>query len=284
MRREWIKYLNIFLCVIVIYLSFNIFLFLRSYGKEKAEAAVLPISPESQSLAKSEKNLSDYAVIYKRNLFNISEISKPTTTSSKISSFKLKGTVVGSEEFTFCIIEDRSKRKDDLYQKGDKIQDMEVNEIMADSVILIRGAEKIVLYINEKGEETKTKDRTVVTASLTVPDFPSLENPSPNKWILSKEDLLRATSNVSQIMSGLKIKPNFSAGKMEGFRIDDIDDGSIALKMGIKKGDVVKKINGETIDSPKKIFEFYRNLERSNLIQLEVGRGDSTETLTYEIK
>ncbi|MCK4905606.1 hypothetical protein KAS42_05160 [bacterium] len=284
MRRGWIKYLNIFLCVIVVYLSFNIFLFLRSYGKEKAEAAVLPISPESQSLAKSEKNLSDYAVIYKRNLFNISEISKPITTSSKVSSFKLKGTVVGSSEFTFCIIEDKSKRKDGLYQKGDKIQDMEVNEIMVDSVVLVRGAEKIVLYINENGEETKTNDRTVVTAGLPSPDFPSLENPSPNKWILSREDILQATKNVSQIMSGLKIKPNFSAGKMEGFRIDDIDEGSIALEMGIKKGDVVKKINGETIDSPKKIFEFYRNLERSNSIQLDVDRGDSTETLTYEIK
>ncbi len=284
MRREWIKYLNIFLCTLTAFILINVFFFLRSYEKEKAEAAVLPVSPISKSIAKSEKSLTDYAVIYRRNLFNISEMPKPITTSSQSLSLKLKGTVVGAEEFTFCIIEDRTKRKDDLYQKGDKIQDMEVGEITANSVVLTRGAEKIVLYIDENEKEIEGNEGTVVAARLSVPDFPSLENPSPNKWILSREDVLQATRNVSQIMSDLKIRPNFSSGKMEGFRIDDVKEGSIALAMGIKKGDVVKKINGETIDSPKKIFEFYRNLEKSSSIQLEVGRGDSTETLTYEIK
>lgn len=283
MRRDWIKYLNIFLCTLAAFILVNVFFFLRSYEKGKAEASVLPSSPPAESIVKSEKNLSDYAVIYKRNLFNIREIPRSATISSQPLSFKLKGTVVGVEEFTFCIIEDKSKRKDDLYQKGDKIQDMEVGEITANSVVLTRGAEKIVLYIDEEDKEIKANEG-VVAAKPSLPDFSSLENPSPNKWILSKEDVLQATRNVSQIMSDLKIRLNFSSGKMEGFRIDDINEGSIALAMGIKKGDVVKKINGETIDSPKKIFEFYRNLERSNSIQLEVSRGDSTETLTYEIK
>jgi len=243
----------------------------------------LPVSPKSEVLAMPEKSLTDYVVIYRRNLFNISEAPKSATTSSQALSFKLKGTVVGAEEFTFCIIEDKTKRKDDLYQKGDKIQDMEVGEITANSVVLTRGAEKIVLYIDEEYKGIKASEG-VVAAKPSLPDFSSLENPSPNKWILSKEDVLQATRNASQIMSDLKIRPNFSGGKMEGFKIDDINEGSIALAMGIKKGDIVKKINGETIDSPKKIFEFYRSLEKSGSIQLEISRGDSTETLTYEIK
>jgi len=284
MRRDWIKYLNIFLCTLTAFILVNVFFFLRSYEKEKAEAAVLPISSESQSLVKPEKSLTDYAVIYRRNLFNVSEMPKPITTSSQSLSLKLKGTVVGAEEFTFCIIEDRSKRKDDLYQKGDKIQEMEVSEITANSVVLTKGAETIVLYIDEEEKEIRAEERTIASVRGSGLDFSGIENPSPNKWILSREDVLQATRNVSQIMSDLKIRPNFSSGKMEGFRIDDVKEGSIALAMGIKKGDVVKRINGEMIDSPKKIFEFYRNLEKSNSIQLEVGRGDSTETLTYEIK
>jgi len=286
MRRNWIKHLNILLCIIAALVLLNIFFFLKAYGKEQAEISVLPVSDAPESAVKTEKSLSDYAVIYRRNLFNISEAPKTVSSSSALTSLKLKGTVVGVAEFTFCIIEDRTKRKDDLYQKGDKIQDMQVSEITSDSVVLTRGAERVVLYI-DGDRNIKVGERTVTTiaSSQAAPaDFPSLENPEPNKWVLSREDVLSATRNISQIMADFKIKPNFSSGKMEGFRIDDINEGSIALAMGIQKGDIVKRINGETLDSPKKIFDFYRNLEKSSSIQVEVSRGDATETLTYEIK
>jgi general secretion pathway protein C len=283
MIRGWIKYLNIVLCILAAFLLVNIFFFIKNYDKESASASVLPDSAKTESLAETGKTLSDYAIIYRRNLFNVSEASKPLASSSQPLSLKLKGTVVGSDEFTFCIIEDKAKRKDELYQKGDKIQDMQVNEITANSVVLMKGAEKIVLYIDENNKEIEAAPKTVVAAPAAL-DFSSIENPEPNMWVLSREDVVAATRNISQIMSDLKIRPNFSDGKMEGFKVDDITEGSVALAMGIRKGDVVKSINGEVIDSPRKIFEFYRNLERSPSIQLEVARGDSTETLTYKIK
>ncbi len=251
--------------------------------EEKREQLTFPLlCLPLQSLRESEKSLGDYSVIYKRNLFNIEETTKPAASAQPLS-LKLKGTVVGVKEFTFCIIEDKSKRKEDLYQKGDKIQDMEVTDITANSVVLNRGIEKIVLYIDE--EEKKIKEKEPITASKSIyPDLSDIEHPSENKWVVSREDVLQATRNISDIMSDFKIRPHFSSGKMEGFKIDDIKEESIVSAVGIKKGDIVKKINGETIDSPKKIFDFYRNLEKSPVIQLEVERGDSTEVLTYEIK
>jgi len=280
MRREWIKYLNLFLSIIVVFLLVNVFFFFQSYAREKEKTDIPSTLPASQSFKKYEKSLGDYAVIYKRNLFNIEETPRSVVFAQPLS-LKLKGTVVGVEEFTFCIIEDKSKRKEDLYQKGDKIQDMEITDITTNSVILSKGREKVVLYIDE--EEIKKDDRVAIVKSI-YPDFTNIEHPSENKWVISREDVLRATRNISNIMSDFKIRPHFSSGKMDGFRIDDIKEESIAFAVGIKKGDIVKKINGEIIDSPKKIFEFYRNLEKSPLIQLEVERGDSTEVLTYEIK
>ena len=281
MRREWIKYFNLFLCIIVVFLLVNIFFFLKSYGREKGTTDIPSASSTPPSFKESKKSLGDYAVIYKRNLFNIEETTKPVASAQPLS-LKLKGTVVGVKEFTFCIIEDKSKRKEDLYQKGDKIQDMEVTDITANSVVLNRGTEKIVLYIDE---EEKIKEKEPIAASKSIyPDLSDIEHPSENKWVVSREVVLQATRNISDIMSDFKIRPHFSSGKMEGFKIDDIKEESIVSAVGIKKGDIVRKVNGETIDSPKKIFDFYRNLERSPVIQLEVERGDTTEVLTYEIK
>lgn len=281
MRREWIKYFNLFLLVVVVFLLVNVFFFLKSYGREKGKSDIPSVSPAPQALKESKKSLTDYSVIYKRNLFNTEEAPKSAASAQPLS-LKLKGTVVGVEELTFCIIEDKSKRKEELYQKGDKIQDMEVTDITANSVVLNKGREKIVLYLDE--EEVKQKEIVAVANKSAYPDLSDIEHPSENKWVVSREDILQATGNISEIMSDFKIRPYFSSGKMAGFKIDDIKEESIVSAVGIKKGDVIKKVNGEMIDSPKKIFEFYRNLENSPVIQLEVDRGDSTEILTYEIK
>jgi type II secretion system protein C len=280
MRRNWIKYLNFFLSFIVIFLLVNTFFFLKSYGKEKEKVDIPSILPPAPSFEKSEKSLADYSVIYKRNLFNLEEAPKAMPSTQSLS-LKLKGTVVGVEEFTFCIIEDKTKRQEDLYQIGDKIQDMEITDITANSVVLSRGRERLVLYIEE--EEIKESGR-IAAVEPTYPDLTDIEQASENKWIVSREDVLQATENVSKIMSDFKISPYFSSGKIEGFKIDDIKDGSIASLVGIKKGDIVKKVNGEAIDSPKKIFELYRSIDRASAIQLEVDRDGATEVLTYEIK
>ena len=284
MRRDWIKYLNFLFSLVVVFLLVNVFFFLRSYGKEKAYVPPAPVAPEA--IKKSQKSPADYAVISKRNLFNVEDTSKPAVSAQPLS-LKLKGTVVGVQEFTFCIIEDKSKRKEELYQKGDKIQDMEITDITVNSVVLKRGTEQLVLYIDEeeKNVQAKGKENEGVVASKTAyPNLADLEHPSPDKWVVSKEDVLQATRNISEIMSDFKIRPHFSSGKMEGFAIDDVKEASIVSTLGIKKGDVVTRVNGEVIDSPKKVFDLYRNLEKTSVIQLEVERGDSTEVLTYEIK
>ncbi len=283
MRRDWIKYLNFFLSAGIVFLLVNVFFFIKSYGKEINKADIPSSIATSQDVKKSEKNIADYSVISKRNLFNVDEASKPLA-SVQTLALKLKGTVVGVKEFTFCIIEDKTKRKEDLYQKGDKIQDMEVADITVNSVVLKRGTEQIVLYIDEEETTVKDKEKVVANKPPTYPDITDVEHPAPNKWVVSKEDIANATKSISEIMSDLKVRPRFSSGKIDGFAIDDIKEGSMISTLGIKKGDVVRKINGEVIDSPKKIFDVYRNLSKSSAIQLEVDRGDSTETLTYDIK
>lgn len=283
MRRKWVKFLNFLLIIAVIYLSANTFFFIKSYGREKAEVDI-SAPPSSQSFQKSGRSISDYAVVYRRNLFGVEEIPKPTAPSRPLL-LKLKGTVVGTEEFTFCIIEDRTQRKEDLYQKGDTIQDMKISDITENSVVLSKGAEKIVLYIDEDEKNVVNREEPVIASKPPkYPDLTDIAHPSENKWVVSKEDVLEAAGNISSIMADFKIRPHFSDGKMQGFRIDDIKNDTIASLIGVEKGDIVKKINGETIDSPKKVFDFYRNLERSSVIELEVERGDSTEVFTYEVK
>jgi general secretion pathway protein C len=281
MKLNWIKYLNFVLSIVVVFLLVNTFFFLKSYGKEQEEENIIPISSVSPAFSTPKKRLSDYAVIYRRDLFNMKEAPKPMS-GQKPVSLKLKGTVVGVEEFTFCIIEDRTKRQENLYQKGDKINGMEITDIMVNSVVLDNGS--MVLYIEEEGVAKGEVASAPAIPERTLSDLIDIEQTSHNEWAIDRDDLLSAANNVSQILSDFKIRPNFSSGKMEGFKVDSIKSDSIALAAGMREGDIVRKVNGETIDSPKKVFDFYRNLDNSDVIQLEVERDGSTEVLTYKIK
>ena len=48
--------------------------------------------------------------------------------------------------------------------------------------------------------------------------------------------------------------------------------------------DVIRQINGIPLDSPQKALEVYQQLESGQSISLNILRGRSEQTLSYELK
>ena len=60
-----------------------------------------------------------------------------------------------------------------------------------------------------------------------------------------------------------KLVPYYSEinKKIEGIRFVYIKKGSIFEEMGFEKGDVIKKVNGESITNPVRAFELFKGLK-----------------------
>ena len=87
-------------------------------------------------------------------------------------------------------------------------------------------------------------------------------------------------SRVSQFKITLGVLPSYSSTKV-GLEIDGLSkkDGP-AAKAGIKKGDVIKSINGKTI---KDIYEYMDRLSKLKIgmtVPITIERGDETLTLS----
>lgn len=108
---------------------------------------------------------------------------------------------------------------------------------------------------------------------------------SDTEFTVQKSEIDRLTSNLGDLLQQARAIPNMKNGRLDGFIIADIQKGSIFEKLGIRQNDVLKQVNGETIDSPAKAMELYQAL-RSNAsqINLQIDRDGRTETLTYTIK
>ena len=56
-----------------------------------------------------------------------------------------------------------------------------------------------------------------------------------------------------EILSQVRISPYFKKGKMEGLLVSYVVPGSMVEKMGVKKGDIIRSVNKEILDTPGKI-------------------------------
>ena len=69
-----------------------------------------------------------------------------------------------------------------------------------------------------------------------------------------------------------------------GVRLDAAPPGSLASKLGLQSGDVIRKVNGQPIGSSGDLARLYQQFGTLNTIQAEVERGGTVVRLSYRIQ
>ncbi len=107
-----------------------------------------------------------------------------------------------------------------------------------------------------------------------------------NNVVVKRAEVNKQLNNLPELLNQASTVPNFvpgSGGKINGFRIVNMQPGSVFEKFGLKRFDVIKSVNGETVDSPSKAMEMYNQLKSSSQIAIIVERDGSDQTLNFSI-
>jgi len=225
--------------------------------------------PEKRDLA---------AAILERNIFNSRPpqlTSVPQTAVDEMPELKLRliGTVVGDSLSSFAIIEDQTKKEQQLYRLDDIVpQGAKLVKIERNEVVLQRGLvkEKLLVYL----EEPPVKENQAK----------GVRSAAQNRWVLDKREVTGALENISQLLTQARLIPNFSAGKPDGFKIVNIIPKSFYEKIGLQNGDVLQQINGVEIKDPQSFLVVFQQLREENNFSLDLMRSNSKETFQYEIQ
>ncbi len=255
--RRWKLFLSLLLLLGTLYNFYVI------WEVQRSEVSVSPPPSPEKEIEVSQRPLSFYSSIEKRNLFDLLKETRRKVVLNTPPPLELKGTVVGGERFTFAVIENKKTRKQKLLRIGDNIDNWVVKKIGKRDVLLEKGGETITLRIKESVSFTSS---------------------SPEVRMLEKERVEEMKKRVSQILSQVRISPFFRGGKMEGFRVNYIIPGSVVEEMGIKRGDIIKSINGEILNTPGKVFEVYRRFQNADRIVMEIDRGGVLKTLVFQVE
>ncbi len=101
--------------------------------------------------------------------------------------------------------------------------------------------------------------------------------------IIDKSLISHYAKNMEDIYKNIGIKEVKQDNKLEGFTISFIKRGSPFAQLGLKRGDTIKSINGQKIDSYNAAFSMYKNIENIENLTLGIQRGKEEMELEYEV-
>jgi general secretion pathway protein C len=103
-----------------------------------------------------------------------------------------------------------------------------------------------------------------------------------NTKVISQDIFEHYINNINEVYKNIGIRESQKGNKKE-FQISFIRRGSPFAQLGIKRGDIIKSINGQVVDSYMSAFKAFKEVRNTNMITVVVIRNNKELELEYEI-
>ena len=255
-----------------------------------------PVSTEQPAYPVSDaetprKPLSAYNAVLERNLFETQTNAAPGKSKGErldVESLeetklnlKLWGTVSGTKDGDYAVIEDVKTHQQELYRIGDKIQTAVVKEIFR---------EKVVLTVNRKDEVLQMQDLKAGNSRGRSGSLASRRSSRSTGSVRAQRISLRrsyidqAMTDVGSLMTQVKIQPHMENGVPAGLSLSRIKPNSIFRRMGLRNGDVITGVDGNEISTVDDALRLVDNLRSSSSLSVQLKRRGRDKAIEYRIR
>lgn len=101
--------------------------------------------------------------------------------------------------------------------------------------------------------------------------------------IVDRSLVAHYANNMEEIMKDIGISDQREGQNLKGFRVTFVRKNSHFSKLGLRRGDMIKAINGQEITSYNDAMNAYKNIDKMSGLSLTVTRGKEEMELEYEI-
>ena len=238
--------------------------------------------------------LSDYQTILDRDIFNSAggaqsldnaaalqaEKSAPTKTASK---WLLIGTISGGKSPLAAL---STAGKTTSYHLNDELPDGgAVSRIERNRVELSYPGNRTQVLEFAKNKTSpapppaaQQKSQTRSNSNLGIEDL------GENRWHIPAQVAEDTRSNVGDLLKQAQAIPYLEGKKTTGFQIRMIQRGSLIEQIGLRKGDILREVNGVRLDSPEKALQIFGQLRQAKHISIGLERRGKAMTFAYEIR
>lgn len=210
-------------------------------------------------------------------------------TSLNISLIGTTSVSDGRNKLSSCVI--RSGREQDVYRVW-------ADPSFAEGTKITRILPKRVEFLNKgrleyvdlvdfaKGQEAFNKPETlsqlpVRTKTVEAEDTGDIQREG-NTFQIPRAEVDKALANISRLYTEIRAVPYFKDGKANGFKLLNVKAGSLFEKLGLRRGDILKSINGNMLDIQSGL-KLFNELKNESNFTLEVERRGAEQAFKYDI-
>jgi len=267
-----------------------------------------PPAPATRQQAPAVPPLQDFSIIVQRNIFNAQTRDlepleaaaagggKPAAASRSSVALKLLGTVAGKGAGLAVIQagkEIEAYRLDETLPGGAKLVEVQRNQAVLEHPdgsreTLVNEASGAVGAAPGGGRPAGGSSSAGASGSPAVSgSAPAAESGirpiGENRWEIPLAEAEKARQNINDLMRQARVEPNIVNGETAGFAVRMIRPGSLFAMLGLKVGDVLREVNGVSLDSPEKALQIFQQLREAKQINISLERDGQPVTFGYEI-
>jgi len=275
---------------------------LQVYGRVTTPLQLVQVEttpvPLSVQEAKKPSSSVNYSAIIQRNLFNTETGNGPIPEKVDVGklkptklNLKLWGTVTGSKLDPYAVIEEKGKRKHNLYRVGDAVESANVKVILREKVVLNVDGRDEVLEMEKVTSRISTQRPSAIAPRGKKERLPTsgkppkvVRKPGVRNVTLDRGQLGAAMENANDLLTQVRIRPHFKNGKTDGLSVTGIKPNSIFRKMGLRNGDVLTDINGESIENMNDAIEMFQKFDDTDGVQIRIKRRGREQTFKYTVE
>ena len=216
------------------------------------------------------------------------------------SDFRLAGTFFqygrSGEDARRAILDHVSAGRQVLVSEGDRIGNTEVVRIFHNRVVLRENSRERELWLSFSRAATTPhddgqgqKDGAEAGAAIETSRFG--KRAAERRWVFRRDalleyynELLEDPMRLSTVFASLK--PVYEQNKIGGYYLDVEGEEDFFNSVGLRQGDIVRKVNSMNMTSQRRAEYFIREFvdSRINAFVLDVERGNKPEKLVYLVR
>jgi general secretion pathway protein C len=272
-------------CIIVVGLACGFIVF-HAIRIHRTTKSVLAASEKTENTALNNANATpaehkadeiDYSPIVKNSIFGpIAPVSANQTTPQTKPAQDLKMSLIGTYtekgQASYAIIEDTKKNLQEVFTEGETVFDQaKLLAIFPDKVQIEIDGKKSFLVLDDLPSSAPVSSGGVAVVG-------------EDQFLVEEAELDKALENLPLLLTQARAVPYFKDGRAVGLRMFAIKSGSLYEKLGLRNGDILKTINGNSLGDITQAIKLFERLKDERSIGLALERDQEEKNFKYEIR
>ena len=99
-----------------------------------------------------------------------------------------------------------------------------------------------------------------------------------------RDELKNDLKDINKVLQSARVATFYEDGNFVGYRVAMLKPESPLLKLGLKVGDVITRINGSELTNPAALFNMFSQVDDISALNVDMLRNNEKKSLFVEIR